>query len=344
MSENSDYLREMAAHLIGAADEIDVLTDQTLALIASLNTANSQIATLSDTVTSLEDELIECQEGNQPIETLFGAYAQPQGRAAWDAFVQNVGPAKAIRLFYGAKSSLGTNLPPAGVTSIASLHSRTFGVTGGPTHAQVAAGAIDQDVINYANKVRAFLAANPTNRWIQTFIAEVDVAANRPLGTPQEYIAAYHRVRSKFDPIVEVEWGIIFTGTEFSDTSAARNEEDYWDSTYDIVGVDPYNMGYTDSTWKASLRSETQKAKDYAVKHGVPLMVPEFGSVWHDTDVNRRAGWITENCAMFKELEIDIATYFNADKTGESGSMNDHRNYMLTKPAEIEAYRAVLEG
>jgi len=337
----------IAEDLRGAAVGVEALE----ATNAALESANAGLRVASAqqqaTIAQLQADLLECQTPDPPpppptTKTVFGAYAQPQGKPAWDTFVANIGPAKVTRIFYGSQSNVeAAGVPFPGVATIASFHSRSFTEPGVVlTHTQVAAGVLDARTTTFANKVKAWLAKNPNDLFIMCFIAEPDVAANIPYGGPKDYVKAYLQVRKVFDAVVKVPWAMILTGYTFALNNVDRNPGMYWDDSMEYVGIDPYNMGWRDANWKASLRGEVTVAANMAAAKGNKgLIVPEFGCCPHESDPNRRAGWLTEQDKVFRELGVDFATYFNADK---SATEEAHRDFRLLGAAEVAAYHDIL--
>ena len=201
---------------------------------------------------------------------------------------------------------------------------------------QIAGGRYDSYIAGWAKA-----AAEYRGRLLLRFAHEMNgdwypwsVAAGD--GTPDDYVAAYRRVRLIFKDAGadRVEWvwspNVIINGDE----DAIRGSYP-GDDLVDIIGIDGYNFGNRDGHRWTSPQDLFGPTLDLmsSIAPDRPVWINEVGC--SDAGGNK-AQWITDLFAYVKTTSVRGLLWFEVDKAGES----DWR--LTATPETTEAARAAL--
>ena len=208
-------------------------------------------------------------------------------------------------------------MPPARVTE-AIAHGRTPvwsispQTTSGTTYswASIAAGAHDADIVAHARVVASLRAPI-----FLIFHHEPDYATG--FGTPAQYRAAYRHYVAVFrsQGVTNVAWTWVLSPGSFGSTPSTAGADAYYpgDAVVDWIGLDPYNWyGCTSAvpSWWRSLSAAIGPFHQWALPHGKPLMLAEWGSSEDPARPGRKAAWWTESMtslARFPEIKAVLA-------------------------------------
>ena len=161
-------------------------------------------------------------------------------------------------------------------------------------------------------------------------------------GSPTEYAAAFRRVvevfRSRGVTNVAFVWNMM--GWTF-DPRSGRNPNEFYpgDAYVDIVGADGYNW-YPDkagSTWSL-FRDIFKETNDFAVAHGKPWMIAEYGCQEDPAVPGRKGDWFRDALATAKTWpSLKAMIYFDQDKD-EDGL---YKWMTDTSSSSMSAYREI---
>lgn len=275
---------------------------------------------------------------------LFGAYVAPDGyngddrREALLNFETLVGRRMAIeRVYYNWEEAFPTAddewSRDLGRTLYMSWNASREDTGSCTPWADIAAGLHDADIDARAAGIKAFGAP-----LIFSFHHE---PTTRPpdgvsCGTPEEYIAAWQRVRDRFEAegVTNVSYAITFTAQNF-DTQRA---DDFYpgDSYVDIVGAAGYNWYRCNhpgtETWSV-FEQIFQRFHEFGVTHQKPLIVAEYGTGEDPEVEGRKAQWFTDAADVLKSWpEIKGVSYFNVGFSCP--------RYVDTSQSSLAAFRA----
>ena len=163
--------------------------------------------------------------------------------------------------------------------------------------------ALYQQIVGWANKLKAFGA-----HLYFTFNHEPEAAASDSMGTPAEFIAAWRKVIGvlRQENVTNATYVFITTGYAYRVTDGRR--ADLWypgDAWVDAIGEDDYNWSNcrpgVNTPWR-SLEFIADPLRTWAEDHpGKELMITEWASHEDPAVAGRKANWITEARALFKE-------------------------------------------
>lgn len=249
---------------------------------------------------------------------LWGAHVADGSAADAEAAVQGfeaqVGRKLDLTRFY---SRWNAAMPPAPITA-AIAHGRTpvWSISPQTTSgtklswASVAAGTQDAQIATHADAVAAL--GVPV---FLVFQHEPDYASG--YGTPAEYRAAYRHYVEVFRErgVTNVAWAWVLSPGSFWATPSTAGADAFYpgDDVVDWLGLDPYNwfgcMAGGPSTWRPLAESVTP-FHTWAVPHGKPLMLAEWGSVEDPAQPGRKATWWTDamtTLAAYPEFKAALA-------------------------------------
>jgi hypothetical protein len=207
--------------------------------------------------------------------------------------------------------------------------------------AEVASGAAD-------SQLRAFFRA--LNAEGGLFLRAIIGFMNEPeskvafLGSADEYRAAFRRVVA-----IAREEGLPNKWTTFlqSYTWVTRNPNDWWpgDSYVDYVGVQGYgsNPNTCDTSQWRSFQATFQGPYDFAVEHGKPMLIGEWGQREDRIDPQRKADWLREAAAvMERDMPlIRILVSYHSDGRGLCAYPDSW--WIDTSPQALEAFAAMVK-
>lgn len=139
-----------------------------------------------------------------------------------------------------------------------------------------------------------------------TFNHEPETAQSAGSGTPEEFVAAWHRI---VELIRSVGGDDVQTVLVLGRGPYETGEIERWypgDDAVDVVGVDPYNWHRcqgTDRPWTAPRRL-IDAALGFAEERGKPLAIPEIASTEDPGDRNRKGDWILDLAATLGSPEV----------------------------------------
>ena len=160
-----------------------------------------------------------------------------------------------------------------------------------------------QEIVGWATKVKSFGA-----HMYFTFNHEPEATASDANGTADEFIAAWRKVIDVFrqENVTNASYVFITTGYAYRVTDGRR--ADLWypgDAYVDAIGEDDYNWSDCrpgiNTPWR-SLEYIADPLRVWAEDHpGKELMITEWASHEDPSVANRKASWITEAQALFKQ-------------------------------------------
>ncbi|HXL61282.1 MAG TPA: glycosyl hydrolase [Mycobacterium sp.] len=183
--------------------------------------------------------------------------------------------------------------------------------------AQIAGGRYDAYVATWAKQAAAYnrhclirFAHEMNGNWYPWSVGQSDA-------TPEDYVAAYRRVRRIFDDsgATQVRWvwspNVIINGNT-DVISRCYPGDDY----VDIIGVDGYNFGDDPGhRWRSPSDLFGPTLKFVAnLAHRKPLWITEVGCSDRGGD---KAAWITDLLKLLESTNTEGLIWFEADKTGE---------------------------
>jgi hypothetical protein len=176
------------------------------------------------------------------------------------------------------------------------------------------------DMVRWATAIKGY-----TGTIYVSFNHEPDTTASQRSGTPTEFIAAYRR-------FVTVMREQNVTNARFAFTTAVRNYSisptsrkyapKYYpgDAWIDVIAVDAYNMycrkkdGSFANPWR-SLATLLDPFMQFVAGHPDPnLVLAEWGSAEDPADGQRKAQWINDARALFKQpayARFEAISYWN---------------------------------
>ena len=163
--------------------------------------------------------------------------------------------------------------------------------------------ALYQEIVGWANDVKSFGA-----HMYFTFNHEPEASASDANGTAAEFIAAWRKVVDVFrqQNVTNATYVFITTGYAYRVTDERR--ADLWfpgDAYVDAIGEDDYNWSNcrpgVSTPWR-SLEYIADPLRIWAEDHpGKELMITEWASHEDPAVANRKANWISEAQALFKQ-------------------------------------------
>ncbi|WP_262403335.1 glycoside hydrolase family 26 protein, partial [Actinomadura sp. CNU-125] len=158
--------------------------------------------------------------------------------------------------------------------------------------------AIDDEIRRQARALKEL----PGTVWF-TFNHEPDNSASKGMGRPREYVDAWRRVVSVFREEGARNVKYVWTMT---DAAFGRDASRYYpgDDQVDAIGVDAYNW-FTcrgrDEGWRP-LGELIERHRRFGEKHPAEqLMILETGTVEDPADAGRKARWMAEATALFRQ-------------------------------------------
>jgi mannan endo-1,4-beta-mannosidase len=269
-----------------------------------------------------------CQSNNQP--RVFGLAANgiddPAVKQA-EATADSLGKRLDVLTVYDAfvrQAPLPTELLDR-ITALGIIPLMTWepwNPTDGPTQplysaAQIAGGRYDAYVATWAKQAAAY-----NRHFLIRFAHEMNGnwypwSVGQPGSTPEDYVAAYRRVRRIFDDsgAAQVQWvwspnAIINGNTEI--ITRCYPGDDY----VDIIGVDGYNFGDDPGHhWRSPSDLFGRTLELVAgLAPRKPLWISEVGCSDHGGD---KAAWIADLIKFLKSTNVEGLIWFDADKIGE---------------------------
>jgi hypothetical protein len=163
--------------------------------------------------------------------------------------------------------------------------------------------ALYQQIIGWANKLKSFGAP-----LYFTFSHEPEAAASDANGTPAEFIAAWRKVIGvlRQENVTNATYVFITTGFAYRVNDGRRIALWYpGDEWVDAIGEDDYNWADcrtdVDTTWH-TLEYIADPLRVWAQAHpGKELMITEWASHEDPAVAGRKANWIAEAQALFKQ-------------------------------------------
>lgn len=178
--------------------------------------------------------------------------------------------------------------------------------------------SLHNDMVRWARGVKSY--GLPV---LFSFNQEPELIANIPNGTSQDFIAAWRKFVSVFraEAVTNVRFLWVMTEWSFALPASDRRAAASWypgDAYVDGMGVDVYNWHRCrpgiNNAW-ASLRSLIEPFRAFGAAHpGKPLWLAEWGGVEDPAVAGRKAQWIQDAQAMFKEpayAQFEGISYFN---------------------------------
>lgn len=206
------------------------------------------------------------------------------------------------------------------------------------TWAQIASGEVDEQIRAHAAQTAAL---GPVV--YLTLHHEADIAAPS-YGTAAQFVAAWrHWVEvMRAEGVTNALWTWIASPVAVSRPSSDPGGGGFYpgDDVVDRIGADVYNWAACRTNvppeWR-SLATATQGLREFAVVHGKPAVLPEWGSVEDPADPERRTRWLREAFAYLAAWpQLEAAVYF--DTVGTC----DWR--LATSPAAAAAFREGAQG
>ena len=172
------------------------------------------------------------------------------------------------------------------------------------------------DVVRWANALKSYGAPMSF-----TFNHEPEAGASDRMGTPAEYIAAWRRIVTIFreQNVDNVRFTWIVTAYAFRVNDSRRAVDWYPGDAYvDAAAVDAYNWydcrTEVDSPWR-SMEYLLEPFRTWGQLHpDEELIVTEWGSHEDASTPGRKANWITEAQALFKQPgweQFTTVIYYN---------------------------------
>jgi Glycosyl hydrolase family 26 len=158
-------------------------------------------------------------------------------------------------------------------------------------------------IVRWANAVKAFRAPI-----FFTFNHEPEGVRSDRNGTAQEYIAAWRRIVDVFrqQAVRNARYMFIATAHGFGPDSARQAARYYPGDAYiDAIGADAYNW-YTCRAgvvngWR-SLANLIEPLRQFGALHPTKaIWLPEFGSAEDPASPGRKAGWVAQAEALFRQ-------------------------------------------
>ncbi len=182
----------------------------------------------------------------------------------------------------------------------------------------IAAGRYDADIDTKARALKAFRA--PV---YLAFHHEPETNKAGTMGTPTDFAAAWRHIVTRFRAlgVTNVKFVLTLTAWTF-DPRSGRHAENYWPGAgyVDAIGVDGYNSlgcivggGGGPHQWR-SFGQIFAVPYAWAAGKGVPMMIPEFGSVEDPAVTGRKATWIHDALAWLKaHRNVKAVSYFQVE-------------------------------
>jgi hypothetical protein len=142
-----------------------------------------------------------------------------------------------------------------------------------------------------------------------TFHHEAEATVNLPYGTDAEFIAAWRRVVDVFraEGVTNAKYLFIATDFSFWIPLTERRAAAKWypgDPWVDAIGADAYNWANCrdrNEGWR-SLQQLIEPLRQFGLAHPTKeLWLPEFGTVEDAGDPQRKANWLRDAAALFKQ-------------------------------------------
>jgi hypothetical protein len=276
------------------------------------------------TSTTTSTTLKAPRSGKSSVSVLWGA-ATPD-LASLQSFNSDAGKPASLYLFYNGFGD-NANFDPSQSTAIAKLGATPFlawepwdatnGSVDQPAYslANIASGAFDQYVSAWAQEIKAW--GNPL--WLE-FAPEMN-GNWYPWGdgvngnTPAEYIAAYRHVHDLFTAagVTNVVW--VWTTNVTSDGATPISAFYPGDAYVNMVGVDGYNWGTTQS-WGSVWQSPTQvfgpTLADLEKLTTRPIVIAETASTEQG---GNKAQWVRQFFSLLAATPVIKAfVWFNFNK------------------------------
>lgn len=141
------------------------------------------------------------------------------------------------------------------------------------------------------------------------------------MGTPADFAAAWRHIVTRFRAlgVTNVKFVLTLTGWSF-DPRSGRNPDSYWPGAgyVDAVGVDGYNhmsciSGGAGQQWR-SFGDIFAVPYAWVARKGVPMMIPEFGSVEDPASPGRKAAWLRDALVWLKaHRNVKAVSYFHVE-------------------------------
>ena len=175
-----------------------------------------------------------------------------------------------------------------------------------------------QDMVDWADAIRP----HQSQIWL-TFHHEPEAGANIPNGDADDFIAAWRKFMTVLDNEGIQLAGRVWIATDFAFQlpPTDRRHPDKWypgDQWVEAIGADVYNWHQCrtgiNNDWY-SARDIIEPIRDFGLQHPTEqMMITELGSVEDPNNPNRKANWITDAQALFKEpaySQFTLVSYFN---------------------------------
>ena len=204
----------------------------------------------------------------------------------------------------------------------------------------IADGSQDPWIIQRADAFRAF--GSPI---YLAFHHEPENDLSR-FGSPQDYAAAFRHIVDVFraEGVMNVAFVWNMMGWSFNSRSGIDVNAFYPGDDYvDFVGGDGYNKYPQDGSW-VSFQQIFQPIYDFAVAHGKPLMVAEYGVMEDPNDPSHKGQWFRDALVTLQSWpQLKAMVYYDVEKDGRpwitdssTSSMDGYRdlvNGIVTAPA-----------
>jgi hypothetical protein len=293
--------------------------------------------TMAETVTGADSE-------SAPRPVLYGARARGHdGRTDAEELARIeglIGRKFDAERFYW---HIGDSLPSADAKkSVGKGRVPIISLGSGPySWAEVASGAADSQLRTLFREIKAegglFLKA------IIGFMNEPESKVGT-LGSADEYRAAFQRVVT-----IAREEGLPNKWTTFlqSNTWETLNPTDWWpgDPYVDYMGVQGYgsNPNTCDTRQWRSFTATFQAPYAFALRHGKPMLIGEWGQREDRADPQRKAEWL-RNAAVVMERNmprIRVVSYYHSDGGGPCAYEDSW--WIDTSPQALEAFAAMAQ-
>jgi Glycosyl hydrolase family 26 len=203
--------------------------------------------------------------------------------------------------------------------------------------------ALYNEIAGWATKAKTF-----TKPMYFTFHHESEATANLPYGTAADFIAAWRKVvevfRSKGVTNAKYLW--IATDFSFGAPSTERRAAAKWypgDAWVDAIGADAYNWVNCRSRnegWR-SLQQIIEPLRQFGLAHPTKeLWLPEFATVEDAAVPTRKAQWMNDAAALFKQSgweQFYGVAYFHYLVSGFPNCLW----YADSSPASLQAFAAM---
>jgi uncharacterized repeat protein (TIGR01451 family) len=197
--------------------------------------------------------------------------------------------------------------------------------------ADIAAGVYDAEIDARAQAIKDFRAPI-------FFAFHHEPKTSLTAGTPAEFIAAWRHIHDRFeaDGVTNVTWVLILMAQTYLN---GKGDLFYPGDDYvDLVAADGFNW-YKCNGHLGPWRSPEEifdPFHDFAIAHGKPMMIAEWGTGEDPADPNAKAQWLRDGLATFRQWpEVKVVSYYNSAPTKSCARWID------TSAASVQAFAEI---